>query len=173
MSAPEIEISDESGASADAALWRRFAGVAGDDLKASAVHRMRISGGVPEKFSFHLRPILPPDHLRGQALMQDRWRIGHDRLQLDPGGIPWRGAAPSRHFADRLHRFDWLAAMIAEPDDGAERARLLVDDWIDAFGKFQGFYWRMVPTSARVWNWMLAGPALFEVGEEADLKKRL
>ncbi|MEM7661394.1 MAG: heparinase II/III family protein [Pseudomonadota bacterium] len=173
MSAPEIEVKDESGASADAALWRRFAGVPGDDLKAGAVHRIRIGGSASDRFLHYPVAILPPDRRRGEALMQDRWRIGHDRLQLETGGIPWRVAAPSRHFADRLHRFDWLAALFAEGEEGANRARSMVDDWIAEFGKFQGFYWRTVPTAARVWNWMLAGPALFEIGEESDLKKRM
>ncbi|MEM6900857.1 MAG: heparinase II/III family protein [Pseudomonadota bacterium] len=173
MSAPEIEINDESAASADAALWRRFAGVAGDDLKAGAVHRLRIGGTAPEGFSTYPVPVLPPDRRRGEALMQDRWRIGHDRLQLESGGIPWQVPAPSRHFADRLHRFDWLSALFAEGEDGSDRARAMVDDWIRQFGKFQGFYWRAVPTAARVWNWLLAGPDLFEIGEAADLNKRI
>ncbi|MEO0883528.1 MAG: heparinase II/III family protein [Pseudomonadota bacterium] len=173
MSAPDIDISDESAASADAALWRRFAGIAGDDLKAGAVHRIRIGGATPERFLHYPTPVMLADPRRTEALMQDRWRIGHDRLQLEPGGIPWRVAAPSRHFADRLHRFDWLAALFAEGEEGAERARRMVDDWIAEFGKFQGFYWRVAPTAARVWNWMLAGEALFDVGEDAACKKRL
>ncbi|MEM9669576.1 MAG: heparinase II/III family protein [Pseudomonadota bacterium] len=173
MNAPELEITEESGASADAALWRRFAGVAGDDLKSSAIKKHQPGRSAPAGFTLHLDPVLPSDSLRGQALMRDTWRIGHDRLQLEKGGIPWRVAAPSRHFADRLHRFDWLAALFAEGEEGADRARMLVDDWIDAFGQFQGFYWRMVPTSARIWNWMLAGAALFESGDAEICGKRL
>lgn len=166
MSAPEIETSHETDASTDAALWRRFAGVSGDDLHATRAPRIRLAGYTSDAFTLYLKPVLPPDLMRGAALMQDRWRIGHDRLQLDPGGIPWRISAPSRHFADRLHRFDWLGALFVQSAGGPDRARLLVDDWIAAFGKFHGFYWRLGPTIARVWNWMLAGDALFEEGSE-------
>ena len=173
MNAPDIEISQDVDASTDAALWRRFAGVAGDEVKVTPVHRVRLSGSAPDRFSHHLRPVIPPDHRRGKALMQDRWRIGHDRLQLEPGGVPWTVPAPSRHFADRLHRFDWLGALLAQGDDGRIRARSLVDHWISEFGKFHGFYWRLVPTSARVWNWMLAGAQLFETGDTKADKSRL
>ena len=55
----------------DAILWRRFRGVAGDEVKANPVHRLKLAGASPAGFSLHLRNISPPDVQRGEALMGD------------------------------------------------------------------------------------------------------
>ena len=105
--------------------------------------------------------------------MIDHWRIGHQRLLLSDGVAPWSVPAPSRHYADRLHRFDWLGDMFAQGEAGADRGRMMVDDWAEEFGTFHGFYWRLSPLTARVWNWMKLGAALFEHGPEDARKLRL
>ncbi len=157
----------------DAILWRRFRGVAGEHVKASPVHRLKLAGAGPVGFSLHLRNLLPPDAQRGEALISDVWRIGMSREQLAPGETPWRLSLPSRHFSDRIQRFDWLPDLLAHGEAGADRARVLVDDWIEVFGKFDGFAWRAGPTADRVWNWMRAGPALFDSGEEEPRQIRM
>ncbi|MEL7540324.1 MAG: heparinase II/III family protein [Pseudomonadota bacterium] len=157
----------------DAAVWDRFAGRPGEDAKVSAVHRMRIAGTTPDGFGLHMRQIIPPDELRGQMLMRGVWRIGMDRLEIDDGAAPWHSAMPSRHYANRLHRFDWLADLFTQGDAGADRARLLVDDWIENFGRFDGFTWRTGCAADRVWNWMRCGAALFESGGEDTREHRL
>lgn len=167
MPAPDVDSEKEARATADAALWRRFSGVAGDEIKAGPGHRLKLAGSRPDGFGLHLRPVIPPDPHRGAALMGDRWRIGHEGLQLAGGTPPWSVAAPSRHYADRLHRFDWIIDMAAEGPAGLDRARIMVDDWCEQFGKFHGFYWRLAPLTARVWNWMKLGADLFE-DSEAD-----
>ncbi|MEO0982884.1 MAG: heparinase II/III family protein [Pseudomonadota bacterium] len=173
MSAPEEQNAEPSAASADAALWRRFAGVAGDDVKASPSYRLRLSGGGADGFGLHLGSVVPGDTLRGEALMADVWRIGAERLALEPGAAPWSVAAPSRHFADRIHRFGWLPDLFTQGAAGADRAVSLVDDWIEEFGKFHGFAWRAGPTADRVWHWMSCGAPLFEVGEETARRSRI
>lgn len=157
----------------DAALWRRFRGVLGEDAKATPVYRMKLSGSAPDGFGLHLKSVLPPDELRGEALMADIWRIGQAKLELSGGNAPWNVAAPSRHFADRLHRFDWLADLFSTGETGADRARFHVDDWLKQFSKFNGFAWRIGPTADRVWNWLLNGAALFEVGTEDQKRERI
>ncbi|MEL6473662.1 MAG: heparinase II/III family protein [Pseudomonadota bacterium] len=157
----------------DAALWSRFRGVAGDEVKASTVHRLKLASAGPAGFSLYLRDLAPPDILRGDALMRDVWRFGTEREQLAPGETPWRLALPSRHFKDRVHRFHWLPDLFAHGDAGADRAQLLVDDWIEVFGKFDGFAWRAGPTADRIWNWMRCGSALFDQGEEAARTARI
>ena len=157
----------------DAALWRRFRGALGEDAKAPPVYRMKLAGSSPEGFGLHLKRIIPPDELRGEALMAGIWRIGQGGLELKDGSAPWNVAAPSRHFADRLHRFDWLGDLFAQGEAGADRARLLVDDWLLQFSKFNGFAWRLGPTADRVWNWLLCGADLFEAGSNARRESRL
>ncbi|MEL7030911.1 MAG: heparinase II/III family protein [Pseudomonadota bacterium] len=157
----------------DAAVWDRFAGRPGEDAKVSAVHRMRIAGTTPDGFGLHMRQIIPPDDLRGEMLMRGVWRIGMDRLEIEDGGAPWNSAMPSRHYANRLHRFDWLADLFTQGDAGADRARFLVDDWIENFGRFDGFTWRTGCAADRVWNWMRCGAALFESGDDDTREHRL
>jgi len=163
----------ERKASADAALWRRFAGTAGDEVSANPGHRIRLAGNSPNGFGLHLQPVIPPDNMRGEALMSGRWRIGHERLTLSGGATPWSVPAPSRHYADRLHRFDWIGDMFAQGEAGADRGRIMVDDWAEEYGTFHGVYWRLGPLTARVWNWMKLGPALFEHGPDEARKLRL
>jgi len=173
MEAPDLDRDEEAKASADAALWRRFSGAAGDNVKADAKQRVHLLDTVERGFSLYLNPVAAPDTLRGEALMTGRWRIGHERLQLEDGAPPWSVKAPSRHYADRLHRFDWLGDMFSQGEAGAHQARRLVDDWAKAYGAFHHFYWRMTPLTARVWNWMKCGAALFEHGDEEDRLHRL
>lgn len=157
----------------DAAIWERYAGRPGEDAKVSAVHRMRIAGATPDGFGLHMRQIIPPDELRGEMLMRGIWRIGMDRLEIANGAPPWSSPMPSRHYANRLHRFDWLADLFTQGDGGADRARFLVDDWIDNYGRFDGFTWRTGCAADRVWNWMRCGSALFESGDEDARENRL
>ena len=173
MNFPDDQNEVDRGVADDAALWRRFRGTLGDDLKATPVYRLKLSGPTPDGISLHLKSPLPADELRGEALMRDVWRIGQARRVFDDGAAPWGEAAPSRHFADRVHRFDWLPDLFTQGEAGADRARYLVDDWIDVYGKFNGFTWRIGPTADRVWNWLRCGAALFEKGEDDARKARL
>ncbi len=157
----------------DAAIWDRFAGRPGEDARVSAVQRLRIAGSAPDGFGLHMRQIVPPDELRGEMLMRGIWRIGMDRIELSDGTAPWSVAMPSRHYANRLHCFDWLADLFTQDEIGADRARFVVDDWIENYGRFDGFSWRMGCAGDRVWNWMRCGAALFEHGDPDACEHRL
>lgn len=157
----------------DAALWRRFKGRAGEDARFASAQRLKLASAAPSGFSLYPRAFIPQDRQRGEALLSDVWRIGMEREQLAPGETPWRLTPPSKHFADRVHRFDWLNDLITRGPAGEDRARLLVDEWVDVFGGFDGFAWRAGPLADRVWNWMLGGRRLFETGEPAALRNRL
>jgi len=166
MKAPRTNKEQSTAASADETLWSRFAGASGDEVSANPGHRIRLAGKNPDGFGLHLNAVISPDPMRGEALMADRWRIGHQRLTLNNGVVPWSVPAPSRHYADRLHRFDWIGDLFAQGEAGADRGRMMVDDWSQQFGTFHSFYWRLNPLTARIWNWMKVGASLFEQGSE-------
>jgi uncharacterized heparinase superfamily protein len=157
----------------DAALWRRFRGVAGEDAKVSTLQKLKLTGSAPTAYSLHLKNLLPPDDRRGEALLRDVWRIGQQRIALQPGQSPWSVEMPSRHFADRVHRFGWADDLLAQGDAGKARLIALTDDWVSKFGKFHGFAWRLEPTTSRCWNWLRCGPDLLEAGDEAARTARL
>ncbi|MBA3069051.1 MAG: heparinase [Hyphomonas sp.] len=157
----------------DAALWRRFRGAAGEDAKVSALQKLKLTGSAPTAYSLHLENLLPPDDRRGEALLRDVWRIGQQRIVLQPGQSPWSVEMPSRHFADRVHRFGWAADLLAQGETGRARLIALTDDWTLKFGKFHGFAWRLEPTTSRCWNWLRCGPDLLEAGDDAARTARL
>ncbi|KCZ91692.1 heparinase II/III family protein [Hyphomonas johnsonii] len=157
----------------DAAIWRRFRGVGGEDARIGALQRLKLAGAVPSGFSVRLPDIIPPDTWRGEALMRDTWRIGMERLTLPKGAAPWTAALPSRHYADRLHRFDWLPDLISQGEAGEQRAVEFVDSWIEAFGAFDGFAWRAEPTAYRLWNWMRCSDVLFPNGGGSERDARM
>ena len=178
MSASDVELIVNPDQKDDAIIWRRFAGIAGDSIKSAPDDQPGkrtddARNRPPNRFLPFLQPIIPPDLDRAHVLMTDGWRIGHERLQLQNGGAPWTIPAPSRHYSDRLHRFEWLSALLGEGPAGADKARALVDSWITHFGKFHSFHWRLSPLVVRVWEWMLAGPALFETGPPEICRTRL
>ena len=179
MKAPDVELILDTDQQEDAILWRRFAGIAGDPLKGKSAiagpqkSRSKSASGQTLRFLPLLHPVVPHDAKRAEALMKDGWRIGHERLQVDPATPPWAIPSPSRHYSDRLHRFEWLGALLGHSPEGADKARFLVDDWIERYGGFHRFFWRLSPLVVRVWEWMLAGPGLFETGPEAQCQKRL
>ncbi|MEO1643327.1 MAG: heparinase II/III family protein, partial [Pseudomonadota bacterium] len=158
---------------ADAALWARFQGKPGEDAKATAGHRLKIAGTKPDGFGLYMKGVTPPNAMRGERLMLGVWRIGMDRMVLEDGAPPWRGQMPSRHYADRVHRFDWLPDLFTQGEVGADRARYLVDDWIENFGRFDGFSWRSSCAADRAWNWMRCGAQLFEHGDDDAVNARL
>ena len=147
----------------DAALWQRFRGVPGTrvpDTLAPGPRLVETAAQGPAGWA-SLRPLAPPDSLRGEALERGIWRRGLERFELGDEGRPWNIEGASLHFLDRVHRFDWLSDLVACGPQACEKARQLSDAWIAEFGRFDGFAWRAGPTADRVWNWMSCGEVLF------------
>lgn len=154
----------------DAALWKRFRGAPGEDARLSTLSRLKLSDKSPKQISHFLPNLLPADARRSDALMRDVWRIGMERVSLATGHSPFATVLPSRHFADRMHRFAWIADLMNAGEEGRNRACKFVDDWISRYGQFDGFAWRLDATATRVWNWLRVGETLF--GSTADPASR-
>lgn len=172
MTGPEATSTPGGQIADDAALWRRLRGALGEEFKASALYGTKLAGSTPEPFRFYPRDLIPPNRLRGEALAARHWRYGQERLILDKGETPWSRPHPSRHFSDRLHRFDWLCHLMAMGPEHAEWARLITDEWCGEFGRLNPFVWRLGCTADRLWNWLRAGPELFDKGPEQAREKR-
>lgn len=157
----------------DAALWRRFKGVEGEDIKIGLLGKLTPHRKAPDGFGVHLRNIVPPDDMRGEAILKGIWKIGRERVALKDGDPPWIYHLPSKHFADRLHRFGWLSDLMGQGGVGEETARYLIDAWIEQFDQFNGFAWRQGPLFDRIWNWLLCGRQVFDVGEDSVRQRRM
>lgn len=150
------------------AQWLEFAGKSGALVNVSPVHRLRISGPGPNSLTALPTNNRPASRARGEAILAGRWRYGAAEIETPEGHAPWGPDFPSYHFADRIHRFDWLRDLAACGPAGEARARALVTAWIEAYGKWDDFAWRLGVTADRLVNLFSAGPWMFEPLGAAD-----
>lgn len=145
---------------AEDATWHELTGKTGDAPNYSPVYRMRLSGAIPSGLTALPKDPRPANMTRGAATMQGHWRFGASHVDVAPDHAPWGPAFPSLHFADRIHRFHWLRDVAAQGSDGEFKARLLTASWVEQFGKWDAFAWRLGVTADRVINLLSAGPWL-------------
>jgi len=157
MSASQHPPGDRAAEDAD---WLKLTGPSGESLSASPVYRMRLSGPTPSGLAAIPKDNRPPDRERGEAILNGNWRFGASSVETPPDRAPWGPQFPSLHFADRIHRFHWLRDVAAHGSRGEGRARQLAVSWVEAFGKWDGFAWRLGVTADRLINLLSAGPWL-------------
>ncbi len=157
----------------DAAIWRRFRGAAGDDVRIGTFQRLKLTPPAQQIFSEHLVPVSDGDKQRGLELLSGEWRFGEEVQYLKAGEAPWRVALPTKHFADRLHTFGWLEDLLSAGDEGRARAGVLLDDWNEIFGRPNGFAWRLDPLSQRTWHHLLHAHALLDGASPEVRRTRL
>lgn len=153
-------------------VWLELVGKTGMADNYSPVYRMRLSGPAPAGVFALPKDQRPVNRARGQEILEGRWRFGACKVETPPGHAPWGPRFPSLHFADRIHRFHWLRDVAAHGPESEARARALTASWIDAFGKWDAFAWRIGPTADRLINILSAGPWLLS-GFEGDTRESL
>lgn len=150
-----------TGREAEDAQWLELTGKSGMPINVSPVHRLRISGPGPAGLTALPKDNRPISRERGEAILAGKWKFGAAHIETPPGHSPWGPEFPSIHFTDRIHRFHWLRDLAALGPAGEARARALVVAWTEAYGKWDGFSWRLSVTADRLINWLCAGPWLF------------
>jgi uncharacterized heparinase superfamily protein len=110
----------------------------------------------------------PVDRAAGQALAGGAWTLGEETLPLPKGGDPWNQPSPSRAFAVRLHRFDWLRDVMAAGETGAAEALRLTLEWRRVFGRWNTFAWSGDVIERRVQNLACAGRTLAAAASDAE-----
>ncbi|MFW6412809.1 MAG: heparinase II/III family protein [Oceanicaulis sp.] len=145
-----------------AAAARRIRRESSDIANALAVYRLpALAGRTPDKLAATPRPLSRGDKANGAAILAGRFSLVGETLEVSAGESVWDKPAPSRRFAEALHRFCWLNDLLAVGDaDAAETARALVDDWIDRFGGWNWFSWEPRVLEGRLHAWLLAGETL-------------
>lgn len=157
-----MSVQDSSSTNNDLNNWRRFRGRTGEESRITPVYKLKLNGPVPDKLAPYPQNLRTGIEARGRQMMQGVWRIGRDRIELEAGAAPWSRPGPSRHYADRLHRFEWLTDLCCVGPEGHKFGRALIEDWVEEFGRWNGFVWRIPVTADRVWNWLVGGPNLLE-----------
>ena len=164
-----VTLSDLAGAAA-----RRLRREASDLANALAVYRApSLAGKAPERLAVTPRALTRGDKARGAAILAGRFTLAGETLETPIGESVWDRPAPSRRFAEALHRFAWLEDLLAlDEDEARQAATALVDDWIDRFGRWNWFSWEPRILEGRVRAWTLAGDALF-AGEDGPARLKV
>ncbi len=119
------------------------------------------------------------DPVQGVRILDGRFVLGSQSLDVGTQGDPWSIASPSPRYAERLHGFSWLKNMAAlatsKPhlaknkglaEKTARRAQHLVDRWIAHFGDYNPFAWREDILAERVFNWLSVWQNLLQASSE-------
>ncbi|MDG2521568.1 heparinase II/III family protein [Caulobacter segnis] len=134
----------------------------------SPLHLLTLGGRKPEGLLAHPRDPRPVNPERGRQILSGAFLFGGTALHLGPQGDPWNKASPSRRFAVILHRFAWMADLLATGDAGARQGLRLYLDWRRVFGRWNSFSWSAEVLDRRVLNLACAARALNAVASDAE-----
>ncbi len=140
--------------------WLAYAGKSGETPAHSPVYRMKLAGPVPSGLKALPKDARPANTVRGAEIMSGVWRFGASKVVTPAGHAPWGPPFPSAHLADCIHRFHWLRDVAGQGEAGQSRARALCVSWVERYGKWEPFAWRVAVTADRLINLLSAGPWL-------------
>ena len=127
----------------------------------------------PVRLAVPTRLLIAPQDLRSSdaTIAQDIFagRLTFAGRHVETGGrSPFDITPPSYAFAEELHGFGWLRhARAAETDAARSKAREMVADWIDLYGRVSGgFSMQPAVLLRRLISWTTHSPLLLEDADE-------
>ncbi len=139
-------------------------------LLASSAYSATLVGG-----SCSWPKVLPPnlwpgDPIEGVRILEGERCAAKEAVLLENGGNPWTEASLAS--PERFHDFGWLRHLSALGTTAArDRARHLIEAWIDAFGHWHPLAWRTDVLAERLFAWLCH--ADFIAGEDEAWRGRL
>lgn len=140
--------------------WLQYVGKSGEVPSHSPVYRMKLAGPLPSGLKALPKDPRPINRRRGEQILEGVWRFGASKVETPKGHAPWGPPFPNAHVADCIHRFHWLRDVASQGDAGISRARALCVSWVDRYGKWEPFAWRVAVAADRLINLLSAGPWL-------------
>jgi len=135
--------------------------------------KMRLNVGKPAPFSVIKTKLILGDKSRGQRLAVGEFRYAGQSLDVGLQGNPWTVPCPSERFAYWLHSFNWLEDMAAVRDINTPlRARFLVDQWIEVYGGFNYFAWKLPILTQRLYQWLTHWAPILDSDSGGDAAQR-
>jgi uncharacterized heparinase superfamily protein len=138
------------------------------EWRAGPVHQLAIGRPSTDGLAIRPRDLRPADAKAGARLLAGDFSFGGERLELGPGGDPWRRALPSRRFAASLHSFDWIGDLIAAGEAGQREALRLWLEWRAVYGRYNAFAWSGQALERRLFNLTTSAVALAPLVSEAE-----
>ncbi len=145
------------------ASYRRMAVELGGPARALGLHVSK-----PPSFTVFPENIHVGNSAHGLKILDGRFVLGSQSLDVGTQGNPWVIPAPSKPFAHKLHSFHWLSDLSAIMSDGkllkkspqitkkvCERACQLCDSWTASFGKWNAYAWGNTILVERIYNWLV------------------
>ena len=135
-----------------------------DLANALALYRMAsLSAKAPQSLTQFPQALSRADKANGASILSGRVSLVGETLEINPGECLWDMPAPSQRYAEHLHQFMWLSDLFALEDrDARDQALVLLDDWIERFGKWNWFSWEPKRLHTRLYAWMVNGAHVFE-----------
>jgi len=121
-----------------------------------------------EGFAIAPRDPRPANPAAGRAILAGGFALEDEILRLPLAGDPWNQPSPSRRFAARLHRFDWLRDLLSTGEPGVREGLRLALEWRRVFGRWNGFAWSADILERRVLNLACAGRAIAATASDAE-----
>jgi uncharacterized heparinase superfamily protein len=150
------------------AIWANLRAPLLREWRGSPLHVWLLGRPKVQGFIAAPRDPRPANQLAGQALAGGAWTLGEETLPVPNGGDPWNQPSPSRGFAVRLHRFDWLRDIMAAGEGGVAEALRLTLEWRRVFGRWNAFAWSGEVLERRVLNLACAGRVLAATASDAE-----
>lgn len=139
------------------------------EWRGSPLHLAGLARPVAKGFAASLNDARPADAQAGKSILGGVMTLAGETLILDEGGgDPWTTASPSRRFAEALHRFDWLADLMAVEQGAAEALRLVLI-WQRVFGRWNRFAWDPAIVERRVFNLACRGKRMATLASEGQV----
>jgi len=104
----------------------------------------------------------------GAEILDGRFVLGGEAMEIGREADPWDRACPSLRFAVALHRFAWLPDLIAAGEPGGKEALRLFLLWRAMFVRPGTFAWAPDTLERRVFNLACAGRRLTEGASDAE-----
>lgn len=164
-------MADQSGiAEIGRGAWRRLRRSIASDLQGTPIYRqLALRTRAPDALEGRLRDLRPGDPTAGRRIMSGKFVFGGEEIVAPDD--PWSVDFPSPRFRDYMHSFVWLRDLMATDPDATsgkpgERARMLTDQWLLRFGKWDKAAWAAAPAARRALVWLAEAPTLFPDDDE-------
>lgn len=107
---------------------------------------------------------------RGEKILKGHFSFVGETVNMEPT-INWFPEGVSALWLYNLHYFEWLNDLKTQNEEGLEKAKELILDWIEECGHFEQRSWHPYPLSLRLISWINHAAWLLKKADE-DFKKK-